>query len=344
MFDFRRHVERLQSDGCSLLVVFAALAVLGLSSAPAAAQDDTEGGAAASSGPAATSPSDDQYEFGPQDVVQVEVFGREGLSTTVTIDPAGRIQVPMLGTVDVAGRTPAELTDELTQRYQLLDPGIEEVLVSVARYGSRTLTILGQVGNPGTYGFRELPDLWEALLTAQGATDDAALGSVQIVRRDRRPDEPRTLRADLSRGIEDTPPGAVPELRPRDTIVVPALGGRLPEGDAFRILGAVGQPGNYSMMMAENLLDAIGVAGGTEPGADLRSVRLLRRTPLGSMAYEIDLEGYLHEANPPGGLALRPGDTITVPPEEGFVQRISEVLAPFLSVATVVVLIQRASN
>ncbi len=137
MFDFRRHVERLQSDGCSLLVVFAALAVLGLSSAPAAAQDDTEGGAAASSGPAATSPSDDQYEFGPQDVVQVEVFGREGLSTTVTIDPAGRIQVPMLGTVDVAGRTPAELTDELTQRYQLLDPGIEEVLVSVARYGGR---------------------------------------------------------------------------------------------------------------------------------------------------------------------------------------------------------------
>lgn len=348
MFDSSRCVCSRGVDARMSAVLVVLMLVFVAGSPAARAQDGQSGGDAPSatgrSGPAPSSPSDDEYTFGPGDVAQVEVFGREGLSTMVTVDPAGRVQVPMLGTVEVAGRTPADLTEELTQRYQLLDPGISEVLVSVARYNSRTLTVIGQVGTPGTFGFRSIPDLWEVLLTAGGMTPEAATGRVQIVRRERTPDEPRTLIVDLSEGIENTPAEAIPELRPKDTIVVPALDQRSPEGDAFRILGAVAEPGNYSLTLAEDVIEALGVAGGPSSEADLGQVRLLRRNALGSMAYEIDLESYLYEADPPGGLRLRAGDTITVPQEQSLVERITEGLAPFLSVASIIVIIERANR
>jgi protein involved in polysaccharide export with SLBB domain len=344
MFDSSWRV-RMRGVDARVSTVLSVLMLVFVVGSPAAwAQDGQSGGdspTAGRSGPVPSSPSDDEYTFGTGDVARIEVFGRDGLSTTVTVDPAGRVQVPMLGTVEVAGRTPAELTGELTQRYQLLDPGIDEVLVSVARYNSRTLTVIGQVGSPG---LRSIPDLWEVLLTAGGMTEQAATGRVQIVRRERTPDEPRTLFVDLSRGIERTPAAALPELRPKDTIVVPALDARSPEGDAFRIFGQVGEPGNYPLSLADDVIEALGVAGGPNENADLGQVRLLRRNSLGSMAYEIDLEGYLYEADPPLGLRLRPGDTITVPEERGLLARISEGLGPFLSVASVIVLIQRANR
>lgn len=311
---------------------------------PARAQEETPGQSPTTTTQAPqSSPSDASYEFGVGDVVQLQVWGRPELSGLVPVDPAGKVQAPLLGAIEVAGRTPADLTEELTQRYQLLDPSVTEVLASVAQYNSRTVSILGEVKSPGNYGFRQLPDLWDALLTAGGATPQAALGRVQIVRGQRRLDEPRTVTVDLSRGIERTPAESLPELRPRDTIVVPAIESGVPEGDAFHMLGEVGSPGSYSMFLADDVIEALALAGGASREADLRSVRLLRRTPDGSIAYEFDLESFLYQADPPADLALRPGDTITVPAKQTLVARISELLAPFISVAGIIVLINRAN-
>ena len=333
----RRVLQRLMTASFCVAVVTATVQ-------PAPAQEETTNPSPA---PAAqvpqSSPSDASYEFGVGDVIQLQVWGRPELSGLVPVDPAGKVQAPLLGAVEVEGRTPADLTEELTQRYQLLDPSITEVLVSVAQYNSRTVAILGEVKSPGTYGFRQLPDLWDALLTAGGATTQAALGRVQIVRGQRRLDEPRTVTVDLTRGIERTPAESLPELRPRDTIVVPAIESGVPEGDAFHVLGQVGAPGSYSMFLADDVVEALALVGGANPTADLRSVRLLRHTADGSISYEFDLEGFLYEADPPVDLALRPGDVITVPARQTLVGRVSELLAPFVSVAGIIVLINRAN-
>ena len=107
-------------------------------------------GASAPAVTVGSSPSDDEYRVGADDVLQIQVSGREELTRLVTVDPAGKIQAPLIGAIDVAGKTPATLTEELTERYQLLDPSVTEALVSVAKYNSRTLTFIGAIANPGT--------------------------------------------------------------------------------------------------------------------------------------------------------------------------------------------------
>lgn len=281
----------------------------------------------------ASSPADTQYQLGAEDVIQVQIWGRADLSGLFPVDRSGQIQVPLIGAIRARGRTPAELSQDLTERYQLLDPSISEVLASVAQYNSRSVTFVGEVESPGTYGFREMPDLWEALLTAGGPAAGADLARVQIVRKERSPDEPRTLAVNLSRGIERTPGESVPELRPQDTIVVPAVD-QVPTGaDVFQVLGAVANPGKYGMSTAGNLVEALAVSGGPEPEADLQKVRLVRMNANGPIAYELDLQGYLYAAQPLSNLELLPGDTITVPRRVSFMTKMSEFLAPVLAIA-----------
>lgn len=321
------------------LALLGALAAGLLPVSDARAQADGPGGGNA----IGTSPSDTEYEVGPTDVVQIQVAGRAELSGMVPVDPAGRIQAPLLGAITVAGRTPAELTEELTDRYQLLDPRVTEVLVSVVKYNSRTLNFIGAVGSPGTIGFRRLPDLWDALLAAGGASPEAELSRVQIVRRDPGVGEPRMIRVNLSRGIDGTAPESLPVLRAGDTIIVPELAAAATAPNGFRVFGAVDAPGSYSLSQASSLLDALAIAGGAAEGADLGTVRLTRRSPSGVMTYDIDVESYLMTANPPISFPLREGDTIHVPEKAGAFRRVGQVLGPLLSIASTIVIITQSN-
>src|SRR5262247_1082916 len=53
------------------------------------------------------------YGIGPEDVLQVSVFGNEKLSRIVPVRPDGMISLPLLNDVQAAGLTPMELRDEL---------------------------------------------------------------------------------------------------------------------------------------------------------------------------------------------------------------------------------------
>lgn len=292
-----------------------------------------------------SSPADDEYELGPEDVLELQVWGRPDLTGDVTVGVSGEIQAPLLGAIRAAGRTPAELTEDLTERYQLLDPSITEVLASVAEYNSRTLTILGAVGSPGVYGFREMPDLWDALLTAGGPVPEAELAQVQIVRSARGEGEARTVRVDLSRGIDGTPSEALPVVRPKDTILVPTADEDVPLGDQrYHVVGAVNSPGVYRLSTARNVLEAISVSGGPGAEANLESVRLVRLTSEGTTSFEFDLENYVSQADPLANIGLRAGDTISVPERGSTLTDFTEALrsvAPFLSLATTIILATR---
>ncbi len=262
--------------------------------------------------PSGTSGGGD-YRLGPEDVIQVQVWGRTDLSGPAALDLSGKIQLFLVGEVDAEGRTPGELGRYLTERYQLLDRSIPEVLVSVTGYNSRSVTVLGEVRNPGRYGFEVIPDLWAVILAGGGATAAADLGAVQVVRKEPGEGEPRTVTVDLSRGIEATAAGTLPALQPKDTIIVPSVSQAPVSGDKVQVLGAVRNPGAYRLSAATSVIGAISASGGTLPDADLRKVHLARPATGKAIAYELDLEGYLYEAQPASDLGLMPGDIVTVP-------------------------------
>lgn len=280
--------------------------------------------------------STNEYRFGPDDIIEITVFGKPELTGDVTIDHRGRIQVPLVGEVQASDRSPSELGEYLTERYQLLDPSITEVLVSIVEYKSRTVTVVGEVRSAGPYGFVEIPDLWEVILAAGGPSPEADLARVQIVRGHARDGEPMTLTVDLSANIDG--PGIVelPQLYPADKVFVPSTED-VPVGTQdFQIIGAVGAPGTYRISLATNVIEALSASGGPLENADMSSVYLTRTEGERTRSWQLNLEQYLFAAQTPQNMDLLAGDTITVPAENTWLtnfRTIASVLIPIISLA-----------
>jgi polysaccharide export outer membrane protein len=122
------------------------------------------------------------YLIGPFDKLTVSVFGAAELSGDVQADAQGRISVPLIGAVDAAGQTPAQLAsiiqDRLRGRY-LRDPN---VTVNLKEATSQTVTVDGQVTEPGIYPAIGNMSLMRAVAAAKGANEYARLDDVVVFR------------------------------------------------------------------------------------------------------------------------------------------------------------------
>jgi len=151
----------------------------------AASQPATGSSRSAASAPASTGgvsvPAG--YILSPNDQVAVEVFGEDDLRTSGRLTPEGNLNVPLLGSIHLAGLTPTQAASKLTELYSrdyLVNPKINVTLVS---YGSRRFTILGQVGHPGIFEIApEGIDLLEAVAMAGGYTRIAAPERITVRR------------------------------------------------------------------------------------------------------------------------------------------------------------------
>lgn len=127
--------------------------------------------------------TDDSYLIGPIDKLRIRVFQVPDLSfEDIQVDASGNLQMPLIGSVPAAGRTPAQLSVDLqtllAQRY-LRNP---QVSVSVAEAASQKLTVDGAVIKPGVYTMRGRTTLLQAVAMADGPTKTAALDSVVVFR------------------------------------------------------------------------------------------------------------------------------------------------------------------
>ncbi|HZL85546.1 MAG TPA: SLBB domain-containing protein [Candidatus Krumholzibacteria bacterium] len=281
------------------------------------------------------------YVLGADDVVKISAYGRSDLDKEIAIDPEGKLLVPDLGRkVQAAGLTEEALGKELSSQYRLLVQGVTEVLVTVTQYKSRSVNVLGEVRNTGTYGFRTIPDLWDLLMKhAGGPTASADLSHVQIIRR-----EGEGVTVDLSTALEGKMPPTMPELRPHDTISVPSLAaeGTATTGSSFQVLGAVHTPGVYRLGSATSVVEALALAGGPLPEANLGKVQLTRRNPSGIVAYKLDLEGLLYEGKSEIDVGLQADDTVSIPPKgmgPGTIGRALVVILPLLTSLTSLILV-----
>jgi len=288
--------------------------------------------------------SDDGYKIGPDDVISVQVWQRKDLSGSFTVDDQGNLNLPLLGPVSVEGMTAEALGDELERRFAILDPGVNQVLVTVTQFLSRRFTVVGEVHAPGIFTFREFPTLWDVILRAGGATPEADMSGVQIVREGKDDGPSETLTVDLSAGIEGTDPSTLPPLQRGDSIVVPALELNAVSGKKIQVLGSVRTPGIYPLKAAGTVVEAVSVSGGHLDSADLSSVRLARRTGDGTIVYRLDLKHYLEDGYPNADLPLRPGDTVTVPSRRAGAGGVLRTVLQFSGLLSAVAGIIIASN
>lgn len=122
------------------------------------------------------------YRIGPQERVDIAVVGAETLSGTFLTDRAGNLQYPLLGTLPVAGMSPAEasrmIEDGLRGDY-LRNP---QVRLIPQELPSTSISIGGEVDRPGAYPASGKITLLRAVNLAGGLGDYAKYDDVLIMR------------------------------------------------------------------------------------------------------------------------------------------------------------------
>ena len=123
-----------------------------------------------------------EYRIGPEDVLHISVWKEEDLDRKVLVRPDGGVSFPLAGDIQVSGRTPLEVQDEIRSRLQRYVPDAE-VTVSVDKISGYTIFVLGEVDEPGQFTLGRYVDVVQALTLAGGFTPYANGRDIQILRR-----------------------------------------------------------------------------------------------------------------------------------------------------------------
>lgn len=129
------------------------------------------------------------YVMCPGDVLQVVVYGHEDLSTLAgntqnspyVVRPDGKVSFPLIGDVDVTGKTVAQFREELVSRFSqyLVTPSIS---VNVTKLGTTRVYVLGEIKRPGLYELEKSHKVIDALAKAEGFTEKSGKKNVFLVR------------------------------------------------------------------------------------------------------------------------------------------------------------------
>ena len=129
---------------------------------------------------ALTNPVD--YKIGPEDVLSISVWKEEDLQREVLVRPDGGVSFPLAGDLQVAGKTPAEVEQEIAARVQQYIPDAV-VTVSVITVSGYTIYVNGKVNNPGKFVVGSYTDVLQALTLAGGLDTFADEDGIRVIRR-----------------------------------------------------------------------------------------------------------------------------------------------------------------
>ena len=148
--------------------------------------------------------------------------GDDGATRTLVVRPDGRVSLPLLGEVTMAGHTVGEMQGEISNRYRDIFRYIE-VSINVTSSFERRVTVLGEVARPGMFPLSGSLTIPQALALAGGLLETAQPKNVYVVRRN--PDDSYIgLKVNLQPREPQEGMGAGIELLPRDIVVVPKSG------------------------------------------------------------------------------------------------------------------------
>jgi polysaccharide export outer membrane protein len=295
------------------------------------------------------------YRVGPGDTLLVAVYGHPELSIApyagglasqngrlsgLVIDNDGTIQFPLIGSVNIAGKTSAELKLYLEQE---LVPYVKEpkVTIQVVFTGSIRYYLLGQFTQPGVkYSDRPIRLLEALSLGGSVQLERASLRTAYIARGKRRlPIDFRRLilEGDLRQNIK---------LRSGDVILVPDKTSE----QAFVFAAAAGSNSNRTNVVPFvngrlNLLQALAASGygyRDQAQGHLSETRVIRSAGENGELFIIDAARMFR--GEVGPFELAPGDVVFVPPtgitnwNEALnqllpsLQTISGLLTPFVQI------------
>ena len=199
-------------------------------------------------------PSD--YLLLPGDELQVAIWGSVEANLQLVVDRSGRITLPRVGTITVAGvrfsDIPALLKQQVAKQFRNFD-----LSVSVGQLRGIRVYVTGFVGRPGAYSVSSLSTLSSALIAAGGPTSAGSFRNIQLRRGGK-----LLSQFDLYDLLVSGDRSADRVLQPDDVIHV------APVGPQVAVLGSVNQPAIVELKAGDTLGSALRLVGGLSSVAD----------------------------------------------------------------------------
>jgi polysaccharide biosynthesis/export protein len=254
---------------------------------------------------ASTSTADD-YKLGPEDVIDVRVFELDQLNRTLRVSGDGKIELPLVGSIEVSGLTPnkvaGQIADRLRDRY-VQNP---QVSIFITEFNSQKVSLLGAVATPASYPLSGQRRLLQVLAEAGSLGPEA--GNTLYVFRQTDDGRSARLTVPLNELLLQGDPRWNVLLRAGDVISVPPE-----QAIAVTVLGAVNSPGVHKLPVGDGatLLKAVALAGGLNERASKKGIQIKRSETDGSeTVIKVDLGDVLSGKKP--DVVLREGDVVVV--------------------------------
>lgn len=257
------------------------------------------------------------------DLTAVKVFSKEQGKRVITVDldavlkGEDTLPLPQLHSGD-AIYIPPKADEPPPQEPATLDTAtdVEESTIEDDQPSMITIDVLGQVPLPGRLEFEHRPTIVEVLTKAGGVADSFLLGRVRVVRGDAT--SGGMIVVDVAKFLESGDYSLLPELDSGDIIYVPQADPvEKMKQSGISISGRVANPGNYPISSSIGLLEALGMAGGLQPDADSKKIKITRETADALESKVVDISSLLQQENPvTSTVIVQAGDAIFVPQKD----------------------------
>jgi polysaccharide biosynthesis/export protein len=209
-------------------------------------------------------PVPNDYVIGPGDELMVRAWGQIDVDYRAVVDRNGTINIPRVGSINVAGIKYNDLTDyvrtAVARNFRNFD-----ILVTLGQLRAVQVFVVGYARRPGSYTVSSLSTLVNAIFAAGGPSAAGSMRSVQLKRGTRTVTEmdmyDLLLLGDKSKDAA---------LLPGDVIVF------LPIGPLAAVSGSVNQPAIFELKGQTSLGTLVGYAGGMSTTAQSRQATIER--------------------------------------------------------------------
>ena len=130
---------------------------------------------------AASCHAEDLYRIAPADSLEISVYGEPELVRELVVRPDGRVSFPLVGDLQVAGKSTGETKALVEKAIRQYIPDAS-VSVIVTNLGSLQYYVLGKVASPGAFNMSRPVTVLQALATAGGLSTFADEEDILIIR------------------------------------------------------------------------------------------------------------------------------------------------------------------
>jgi polysaccharide export outer membrane protein len=170
--------------------------------------------------PASAPVSKYKYLIGAGDLLSVIVWRNPDLSMSVPVRPDGKISLPLVEDLPVAGKDPLMVSREIEHALAkyVRDPVVTVVVTQFAGPYSEQVRVIGQAAKPQALAYRENMTLLDVMIAVGGMTDFADGNRASILRTSEGNKLYRVRLDDLVRGGDISANVAV---MPGDVVIIP---------------------------------------------------------------------------------------------------------------------------